>query len=982
MSIFFSLFYYDNNLDSESLLARKNSIIYFLFFVLKLFLAVFIRFNFINQIVTLILILIISLLILFVLYKYSPIYSRIILSQYIIQYVYVITINISLIISIILNQFVSINGLYILIVLIIFSSTIVYNKSNKILFNYNIINIDSNKSGNLDVIYNYLIFLYKKINILSDRTNKSDMISLLKILEDINLMIEYYHIDSCYKINLKKFIDNEFDNIKIYINNCCAVLLKELCSLYPKNNDILLLWISFLSHQLKNNKELLYNIIKFQEKKKSLTIDILIIRYKIECEDNLRELFLFTNNNNDEELKKMISNQNDITELIGLIEKITKLKLDLMNHLLGNESNIIEIYSKSVCFSKLINKLTFKMNIAKQKNLIDLKFLYLYKKFSTEVLSINNKKDKYFDIMNNFINKKLNNYNQQLNEDSVSHNIGCLALISYSDKIDFYFKKININYSITLGYDPNELKNMPISLIMPVIYESIYSSIKQEYIDKIDNKEFGKDYFGSSRNIFLKNKSNFIIPVSSTILPIEVLNINISTGVYIHNVKYQSVKSTNIHFLVDSSYLTQDYSSNASVYLKDLIDDIKSFKTDMEYIERRFPVDLRYRSGKYKREIIYDEKTVNAICEVFPFRNSIIKEENDKKSNYLYSSINFHVKYQIINPILDEYICRRYSISYKNSNKKKSIKENKIIWKHINDIYYLKNNSAILGSNINKLDLDNIKEFINNDNLLKSNIEKYETGIIVKKIKNKKVIEINSDIHEFEQPSLNNSESENNKIYENSIFKENIIISNLNKKTGSARNQKKIIGKLIKKFKNNSDSLKLLILNIILSIAFIIIIIYLFILFYNSFNYITNNLSNFVNFNKIFLYKMECLSYVKTLELYYKYQVGDISTINNINDIKNKKLTSLSNLFLLYFSQDNTILNNKVYETYPSKIYLSTYDNLKPLNNVINVESNKFYNSLIDSSKSINTSNNIIDFSKINDFSLESSSLNSVDLLV
>ena len=72
-------------------------------------------------------------------------------------------------------------------------------------------------------------------------------------------------------------------------------------------------------------------------------------------------------------------------------------------------------------------------------------------------------------------------------------------------------------------------------------------------------------------------------------------------------------------------------------------------------------------------------------------------------------------------------------------------------------------------------------------------------------------------------------------------------------------------------------------------------------------------------------------------------------------------------------------MNNRVFETYPLINTLLNYDNLKVMNKVINKESNQFYNSLINLSKSTNTSINTIDFLKINDISLETSSLKSVN---
>ena len=426
MSFILFIFYTDFNIESKSFISKGNSIINIFIFFYLLFSA------FVNSIFNipviwgLIPLILLNIIILYVLWHDLPFLNLRYLGILIVIHSILLCKELCILFAFLVKNFINFNIFPILVIFTIVTS-IVANQIRITLIHGSIVeNMEVENGKQLDLIIKKINFLYQKITIFENtQSSKDDEFWIKKIFEEINLLMEHYKINDELMLNYILMEKNKYDKIREFVNHSIKEFLAKIEVYYQKVESFQLFKISFYINQLCSYKQVIEMLLEAQNLNLSLEGSMLIARYLLFCKKKILKKLSSQSSSEENELANLLSVYKDNKKLVDDMKEITKLKIGIMNYLLGNDCSILEIYYRSLKFSALIKQLTDYVDELKQKHIINYKHLFLYHRFSNDIL-LKNKKDIFLNQMSKkFEENQLNKYKDNKSESSIAFETNC-----------------------------------------------------------------------------------------------------------------------------------------------------------------------------------------------------------------------------------------------------------------------------------------------------------------------------------------------------------------------------------------------------------------------------------------------------------------------------------------------------------------------------------------------------------------------------
>jgi hypothetical protein len=369
--------------------------------------------------------------------------------------------------------------------------------------------------------------------------------------------------------------------------------------------------------------------------------------------------------------------------------------------------------------------------------------------------------------------------------------------------------------------------------------------------------------------------------------------------------------------------------------MKEFLEMVEDGKADMETFERRYPVELKYRHGGHERILIVDDNEVTANCKVYSisinkYPNPEIASLPMKSINDLIPSVGFNVEYEIVNKNAEK--CMNSATDQKSKvyriKTKKIETSNPSVWKYLYPEFYIEPNTINIMPKIN--DNNEIQLSDLNGLPLESDTN-FKNHIVTKKLKAGKIIDTNLEEFEAQREDeiniLKLSKKDLNQEGEESVFNENIFLSQLNSQPNNLKNPKKIFSKLLAK---ENKSYLFRILKIFGIIWFLILVGFSFAiygLFNKSSQAFTNNMDGLINVMEIFQKSLFLVDYMYDLEFYERKMKLRNATIEERSQYINDMKTSINDTTILlseklsnlYFTYDSSILRSAFEQTYELK---------------------------------------------------------------
>ena len=444
-------------------------------------------------------------------------------------------------------------------------------------------------------IINYYVFKVKIINFRnsSHKLNELEIFlhykNILLSIEEKNnnreLMlnfIEYLNYSNYNKINEKSKLNEERENYNLY----CIVekSLKRRMVLYKNSLLLKIFHFIILKKYLKNYKSayiLLYQLNYDLEQNYiygNLNEKFFIFRTKKSIEDDSINFNLDKND---------ISIKYQINKLIDLIINITELYFSFWNLLLSSWQNkemkrITEIGS---IIQKLINKIQNKFeDIEKNIKEKDKSIFLLYGIYLRDILNDKEKAEKYLKTdlyIKNTIQSKYKNKNDYIPSSNFQ-----FAIISLSRTSLGIIEKISKEFSLKLGYRPNELIGKNIKILFPSLLNEKVVKMLENILNDIYH------YTKKSKTYYLKTKSKYIeaFPIETSLQFDDEHNNFLLCK--IDMTIFSNSKNENIcHILTDKNFIINVFSSN-SIHLLDMTSKFICNSIDISMLIEEFHEDI------------------------------------------------------------------------------------------------------------------------------------------------------------------------------------------------------------------------------------------------------------------------------------------------------------------------------------------------------------------------------------------------------
>ena len=452
-------------------------------------------------------------------------------------------------------------------------------------------------------IINHSVFKVKIIN-FRDSYNKLNEFeiflhyrNILVSIENKNynreLMLnffEYLNYSNYNKINEESILHEENENYNLY----CIIekSLKRRMVLYKNSLLLKILHYIILRKYLRNHKSaylLLYQLNYDLEKNiinGNLSEKFFIFRIKKTIEDDS------INFNLD---KTDISIRYQMNTLIDLIINVTELYFSFWNYLLSSRKNnemkrISEI--GSIIHKLIINIQNKFEEIEKNIKFNNKRLILLYGIYLRDILNDKEKAEKYLKtdlIEKNTKQSKYKNKNDFIPSSEFQFGIISLSRISLG-----IIEKISKEFSLKLGYRPNELIGKNIKILFPsLLNEKVKEMLKDIFNDLYHYKNKKKIYY-------LKTKSKYIeaFPIETSIQFDEEHNNFLLCK--LDMTLFLNKKIDNVcHILTDNNFVINLFSSN-SIHLLDLTSKFICDSIDISMLIEEFHDDIiKISNNKY-----------------------------------------------------------------------------------------------------------------------------------------------------------------------------------------------------------------------------------------------------------------------------------------------------------------------------------------------------------------------------------------------
>ena len=445
------------------------------------------------------------------------------------------------------------------------------------------------------LIINYAVFKIKTINFRdsSQRLNELEiflqyrniLISIKKKNYNRELMLNFFEYINYSNYNNKtqkeNLLNEEDENYNLY----CIVekSLKRRMVLFKNSLLLKILHFIILKYYLKNHKGaylLLYQLNYDLENffiNGNFSEKFFIFRIKKTIEDDSID-FHFDKNE--------ISMRFQINTLIDSIITISELYFSFWNLLLSSSQNkeIKRINQLGSIIHKLINEIEQKFHEIEKIKTKDKKIILLYGFYLRDILNDKEKAEKYLkaDLTEeNIIQSKFKNKNDFISTSQFQYGIISLTRTSLG-----VIEKISKEFSLKLGYYPNELIGQNIKILFPsLLNDLVLTTFDNIFKDPYHYKEMKKYYY-------LKTNSKYIepFPIETSIQFDEEHNNFLLCKLDMNLLSNKKIENE-CHIITDNKLIINLFSSN-SIHLLELTSKFICNSIDISMLIKEFHEDL------------------------------------------------------------------------------------------------------------------------------------------------------------------------------------------------------------------------------------------------------------------------------------------------------------------------------------------------------------------------------------------------------
>ena len=492
-------------------------------------------------------------------------------------------------------------------------------------------------------IINYAVFKIKTINFTdnSQKLNELEiflqyrnvLLSIKKKNYNRELMITFFQYINYSNYNKKieeNFLNEENENYNLY----CIVekSLKRRMVLFKNSLLLKILHFIILKYYLKNHKGaylLLYQLNYDLDNyiiNGDLSEKFFIFRIKKSIEDDSID-FHFDKNE--------ISMRFQINTLIDLIITISELYFSFWNLLLSSGQNreIKRINELGSIIHKSINEIEQKFHEIEKIKTKDKKIILLYGFYLRDILNDKEKAEKYLkaDLTEeNIIQSKFKNKNDFISTSQFQYGIISLTRPSLG-----VIEKISKEFSLKLGYYPNELIGQNIKILFPsLLNDLVLTTLDNIFKDPYHYKEMKKNYY-------LKTNSKYIelFPIETSIQFDEEHNNFLLCKLDMNLLSNKKIENE-CHIITDNKLIINLFSSN-SIHLLQLTSKFICNSIDISMLIREFHDEIV--------NIAYNQELEH--LKIISLKNAIMKHkflhiENEIK--WVLNGKNFKMKVEEI----------------------------------------------------------------------------------------------------------------------------------------------------------------------------------------------------------------------------------------------------------------------------------------------------------------------------------------------
>ena len=406
---------------------------------------------------------------------------------------------------------------------------------------------------------------------------------------------------------LTKFMNNEgnYNIQKQCLLNYMNIFFNQGIKLFPKNFDLLILFIYFNYNKKFNLSCVKSNII--QLKKMKCNIKQKYILYCIEQNiKNMKNNVEININNDKDDGAKASSTEQNYLKLKYFIENSIKLYDEfwgIFTTTVTNNININKLYSLGEKLNKYLNEIdNIWENNLKNKSITSnyRSIVLLYCNFLNEILWDQKKSKKIYQKLND---EALNDYygqNQDKNKesngkkiDSLLHNQDYILYCDSDEKGNCKINQCSYSFCHYLGYQKFQIIGKPLALIVPKVLIENFSSYVEECINLLHNNQNNQNFLsinenesnGNEKIIVVKNRNGYIFPFSCFLTVSDDNDYSDSFLIKMKIEKKESKSEYAYNILTNKDFVIENISSS-SIHLGLDIDIIKKYMVKMDVLVR------------------------------------------------------------------------------------------------------------------------------------------------------------------------------------------------------------------------------------------------------------------------------------------------------------------------------------------------------------------------------------------------------------
>ncbi|CAD8162073.1 unnamed protein product [Paramecium octaurelia] len=411
---------------------------------------------------------------------------------------------------------------------------------------------------------------------------------------------------------------------------------------FPNNINLRIRYSLFLFDLMKQRQQALNELLQAELQYPSFDYEFIIYRYKqiIEIEMNMAQS---ENTNEKLDVVTEIAFQNNMRQFQNKIERATLMHMDFWSQLQEESPDLgkmNEIGSKINLVILQVEDLWNRMQKMTQ-NLP--KAMRLYAKFIIEVLQDKEFGEQLLDKSKKLQQQIIKQRNQSmlsiLNNDDLCYESNATIIVSTAPEKFAQIINLNLSCCNLFGFVKSEMINRKINIFMPSIYSKFHDAYFDRFMQTNDNRLINRE-----RLVFIKQKSNYILPCFLTLKLIQSLDDSLQLGAQFRPLK--QFKPT-CHLIVGAnevidslsasciSFLNIDYKSisNGRLMLTDIFPNFDQSK-ELYLTKSGGPLIYKYREQQLNNKNSKDE---NVDCEIqfICYMNELVNNTNGELIGYV-----------------------------------------------------------------------------------------------------------------------------------------------------------------------------------------------------------------------------------------------------------------------------------------------------------------------------------------------------------